>query len=366
MPRTALLIEHIRVARLRPSEVLSDYSPAEPPASAQSVSRSLRKRMKSSAFLLLLAGAMGISQAQVEPAPVANAIANLPAHKIRSNDLVNVSIYGEPDLARTVRVGSDGALRLPLLHQKVKADGLMPEELEKAIAGAFEAEQILVRPFVTVTVAEYHTLLPVSVAGAVRNPITFEPTGNVTLLEAITHAGGLTPEAGPEILISRPSQDSSTQDSSTQAPLVQRVLVRALIDAADPAVNLALHGGEEIRVPEAGKVFVVGNVKMPGAFPVHDGAETTVLKAIALTQGLAPYASNEAYIYRREAGLGSPNEIPVDLNKIMQRKSPDVPLVANDILYIPDRSGKRATMSVLERVFTFGAGISTALLYMAH
>jgi polysaccharide export outer membrane protein len=310
--------------------------------------------MKSSAFLVLFAGAIAISSGQVQPA-------NLPARQIRSNDLVSVSIYGEPDLARTIRVGSDGAIRLPLLPQKIKADGLMPDELEKAIAGAFQSEQILVDPSVTVTVAEYHALLPVSVAGAVRNPVTFEPLGKMTLLEAVTRAGGLTPEAGPEILISRPSQDPSAAPS-----LVQRISVRALIDAADPAVNLTLQGGEEIRVPEAGKIFVVGNVKMPGAFPVHDSSEATVLKALALTQGLAPYASNEAYIYRREAGSGSANEIPVDLNKIMQRKSPDVPLEANDILYIPDRSGKRVTMAVLEKVFTFGAGLSTALLYMAH
>jgi polysaccharide export outer membrane protein len=105
---------------------------------------------------------------------------------------------------------------------------------------------------------------------------------------------------------------------------------------------------------------------MPGAFAVHGPSDTTVLKLIALTQGLAPFASNEAYIYRREGGSGSQNEIRVDLNKIMQRKSPDIPLLANDILYVPDRSGKRVTMSVLERVFTFGAGLSSALLYMAH
>lgn len=306
--------------------------------------------MKSSAVLLLAAGAFAIASAQVQ-------LANLPPHKIRTNDLINISIYGEPDLARTVRVGSDGAIRLPLLEQKIKADGMMPDEVEKAIAEAFQHEQILTHPFVTVTVAEYHTLLPVSVAGAVRNPITFEPIDKLTLLEAITRAGGLTSDAGPEILISRPNGANS---------LVQRIPIPALIDAADPAVNLTLEGGEEIRVPEAGKVFVVGNVKMPGAFPVHDPSDTTVLKLIALTQGLAPFASNEAYIYRREAGSGSQNEIRVDLNKIMQRKSPDVPLIANDILYVPDRSGKRVTMSVLEKVFTFGAGISTALLYMAH
>jgi polysaccharide export outer membrane protein len=200
-------------------------------------------------------------------------------------------------------------------------------------------------------------LPPVSVAGAVRNPITFEPADRMTLLEAITRAGGLTPDAGPEILVSRPAGSAS---------LVQRVAVRALIDAADPAVNLELQGGEEIRVPEAGKVYVVGNVKMPGAFAVHESAGTTVLKAVALTQGLAPFASNVAYIYRRDGGAGTQHEIPVDLSMIMRRKSPDVPLQANDILYIPDRSGKRATMSVLERVFNIGAGVSSALLYMAH
>ena len=83
--------------------------------------------MKSSAVLLLAAGAFAIASAQVQPA-------NLPPHKIRTNDLVNISIYGEPDLARTVRVGSDGAIRLPLLEQKIKAGGLMPDEVEKAIA----------------------------------------------------------------------------------------------------------------------------------------------------------------------------------------------------------------------------------------
>ncbi len=302
-----------------------------------------------SVYLLLLAGAVGTSWAQV---PLA--APNLPVHRIGPNDLISISIFGEPDLSRTVRVGSDEAIRLPLVRQRVKADGLMPEELDQAIGKAFEAEQILVHPWVTVTVSEYHTLLPVSVAGAVRNPVTFEPNGKMTLLEAITRAGGLLPEAGPEILVTRSAREP-----------VQHIPVRALIDAADPSVNLALQGGEEIRVPEAGKIFVVGNVKLPGAFPVHDGSDSTVLKAIALTEGLAPYASNEAYIYRRDAS-GSPNQIPVDLGRIMQRKSPDVPLLANDIFYIPDRSGKRLALSVLEKVVLFGTGISTAFIYMAH
>lgn len=306
--------------------------------------------MKSLAIVPLLAAAIGITFAQTQPA-------NLAPHRIHSGDLVTISIYGEPDLACTIRVDSDGVIHMPLLDRTIKADGLMPEDLEKSIAEAFQAAQILVKPFVTVTVAEYHVLRPVSVAGAVHNPITFQPVEKMNLLEAITRAGGLTPEAGPEILVSR---------TTGTAQVVQRVAVRALIDAADPAVNLVLQGGEEIRIPEAGKVYVVGNVKMPGAFSVHDAGDTTVLKVVALTQGLAPFASNEAYIYRRDAGSGSSREIPVDLGKIMHRKSPDVALEANDIFYIPDRSGKRITMSVLEKVFGVGVGVSSALVFMAH
>jgi hypothetical protein len=47
----------------------------------------------------------------------------------------------------------------------------------------------------------------------------------------------------------------------------------------------------------------------------------------------------------------------------MERKSPDVPLLPNDILYIPDRQGKRTTLAVLEKILLFGTGAGTALIY---
>src|ERR1017187_5627976 len=109
---------------------------------------------------------------------------NLPAQPIGANDLIAVSVYDAPELTRTVRVSTDGFVRLPMLKQRVKAQGLMPGELESAIAKALQDEQIIVDPFVTVTVAEYNSH-PISVAGAVKQPLTFQATGPVTLLEAI-------------------------------------------------------------------------------------------------------------------------------------------------------------------------------------
>ncbi|MBI2819102.1 MAG: hypothetical protein HYX73_03910, partial [Acidobacteria bacterium] len=74
-----------------------------------------------------------------------------------------------------------------------------------------------------------------------------------------------------------------------------------------------------------------------------------------------PYAGKQAFIYRREAS-GSKNEIPIELRKIMERKAPDVPLVAKDVLYIPDNRGGRLTANILDKIIGFGAGIASGVL----
>jgi polysaccharide export outer membrane protein len=261
-------------------------------------------------------------------------------------------VYDASELTRTVRVSADGAIRLPMLKQQIQVDGLLPGEVEAAIATALKAEELIVDPFVTVTVAEYHSR-PISIMGAVKRPITFQAIGPVTLLEALSRAEGLAQDAGREILVSRQTPGGA---------LVQRIAVNSLIDRADPDVNLVLTGGEEVRVPEAGKFFVVGNVKKPGAFTFQDNQETTVLKALALSEGLLPFAGKQAFILRRGDGA-KPNEIAVELKLILDRKSPDVTLLANDVLYVPDAKGARARLAVLEKIIMFGGGATSALIY---
>ncbi|MCP5111527.1 MAG: hypothetical protein GY953_11905, partial [bacterium] len=84
-------------------------------------------------------------------------------------------------------------------------------------------------------------------------------------------------------------------------------------------------------------------------------------KILALSEGLAPYATKEAYIYRQEAS-DSKNEIEIPLRKIMERKSPDVPLQAQDILYVPDNRGRRVGMRALEKIITFGSATASGAL----
>jgi polysaccharide biosynthesis/export protein len=120
--------------------------------------------------------------------------ANLPAQRIGANDLIAVQVYDAPELTRTIRVSNEGDIRLPMLRQRLHAQGVLPSELELIIAAALEQEKILVEPVVTVTMVEYHSR-PISVAGAVRRPLTFQAIGRTTLLDAITRAEGLSQPA---------------------------------------------------------------------------------------------------------------------------------------------------------------------------
>jgi len=302
---------------------------------------------------------LGHLSAQVRPPSASvDTGANLPPRPIGTGDLLVVSIYGSPELSRTARVSQEGSIRLPMLKKPVVARGATPAELEQRVSEALAEAGLLVDPEVVITIAEYATH-PIRVAGAVRHPLTFDATGPVTLLEALTRAEGLSGEAGADILVTRTSPDTGP----VSAPLTTRIAVKDLSEKADPAANVILEGGEEVRVPEAGRVFVVGNVRKPGAFPVGDeSGGISVMKALALAEGLAPFSTKLAYIYRPIDG--GKQEIEVSLRKIMERKSPDVVLAAGDIFYIPDNRGGRVTASVIEKAVAFAAGTASGALIL--
>ena len=230
--------------------------------------------MKQVVFLLFVP-LLAMAQIAEKPSAEAQQTPSLPEQKVGPGDLISLAVANCPELTRNFRVSHDGTLALPLLKERIRAAGKEPSEIESEVSEALTKEQILVNPVVSAAVVEYRSV-PVSVMGAVKKPITFQAVGPVTLLDALTRAEGLSTDAGAEILLTRP-----------HATLVQRIPVQGLIDNADPDLNVRLYGGEEIRVPAAGRVYVVGNVKKSGAFPIQDGNDTTVLKAIALSEGLA-------------------------------------------------------------------------------
>jgi polysaccharide biosynthesis/export protein len=287
----------------------------------------------------------------------ANPDADLPVQRVGPDDLLTLSVANSPELSRNFRVSADGTLVLPMLKQHIPVAGKTTPEIEKAISDELVNEQVLVEPVVSVMVAEYRSV-PVSVSGAVRNPVTFQAVGQVRLLDALTKAGGLTQNAGPDILITRPRLAQVDPSQS----FAQRIPVKELLTDANPEANVRLYGGEEIRVPQAGRVYALGNVRHPGAFPLLDNEDLTVMKLIAESEGLMPYSRKVAFIYRLKPGMSSRDEIPVELHAILERKAPDVPLMANDIFYVPDAKGRRITAQTLDRMVSFGVGTASGFL----
>lgn len=291
---------------------------------------------------------LGFSQSRPEPLP-----GNLPAQPLGASDLLALSVYNSPELSRLIRISAQGEIQVPMVKEPINVSGLLPADVEKKVAAAFSSNGLLVNPAVTITIVEYSSR-PVSVMGAVRRPLTFQASGPLKLLDALSRAEGLTGSAGPDILVSLPD--------AARGKLIKRISIHGLIDMADPELNLTLSGGEEVRVPEAAKVFVVGNVRKPGTFPVQDGNGLTIMKALALSEGLMPFAAKQAFIYRREPVGTGKSEITIELKRILDRKSPDITLEANDILYIPDNAKKRLSISTIERLVGFGTTTASGLL----
>ncbi len=309
----------------------------------------------------LLAGQLTLCLAQSTLAvrinastPLAEA-AQLPsAETLGAGDLIDVAVSYCAELSRTFRVTSEGTLALPLLHHPLPVAGLTSHQVAESLTAALLKEQLLADPVVTVSVLECHSR-PVSIVGAVNHPINFQATDRTTLVEALAKAGGLSPTAGSDIIV-------TTEATAAHGVLVRIVAVKDLIGGKIPQANLALRGGEEVRIPEANKIFVAGNVRRPGAFPMQNDSDTTVMKAVALSSGLETYSGNVAYIYRkREIGVER-DEVQIPLRKIMTRQSPDVVLMADDILYVPTAEGKKLTAKILGQLAGFGQTAEAGLL----
>jgi len=323
-------------------------------------------------FLLVLLFVPAAAQqpaAPVEPALRPAAAGSGSAARdyvIGPGDLLEITVYDAPDLSRSVRVSSSGAILLPLLPEPLRADGLTPEELAADIAREFEQRQILRRPQVSVLVKEFKSR-PVAVVGAVKKPQMIPVLGPMTLLEVLSAAEGLTEDAGPLIYVTRgaqmrelPSNPAEATEPAPGNPRVSVISLRDLMEAKDPAANVPIFAGDAVTVPRGGIVYVVGAVRRPGGFVLKDRREQiSVLQALALAEYVTVTAKpSEALIVRRTPGADTEETIPVDVAKILSRKAPDQPLQENDVLFIPDSQFKRGMRRVAESILQITTGLA--------
>jgi polysaccharide export outer membrane protein len=203
-------------------------------------------------------------------------------------------------------------------------------------------------PQVTVSLKEQHSQ-PITVIGAVKNPMVIQGLRKTTLLQALSQAGGISGEAGSTIVVTRAAADPPEPGDSAVAsppsiPQTFTINLTDILESGDARFNIPLVGGDVVSVPRAGIIYVVGAVNRPGGFMLeNDTDRMTMLKMLSLAGGTTSTAKmSKAVILRKNPDTGQRDQVPVDLSKIMHMKTQDVQLQANDILFVPDSAGLRA------------------------
>lgn len=259
-------------------------------------------------------------------------------------DQVTIFVADLPDefTNKTFRVDTSGDLSLPTMGH-IHAGGLTTEGLEQEARA--HLTHILKDPEVSISLAAFGSE-PVSIMGAVNNPGIRQLEGHKTLFEALSAAGGLRSDAGYKVNITRdlkwgPIPLPQAKIASTGESSIATVKLSDLINAGNPAENIAIFPGDAISVPRAQLVYAVGDVLRPGGFPLNEHSSISALEVVSLAEGLQKTAaSNRAMILRPTPGSTNRMRIPVDLKKLMDGKIADVQLEPNDILFVPNSNMK--------------------------
>ena len=264
-------------------------------------------------------------------APAASAILAQGARselQISGGDLVNVSVYGVPELTQDTRVGNGGEVYLPLIGY-VQLAGLTLDQAQTVIENRLREGEFVKNPHVTVSLKDYVNQ-SATVTGEVNRPGVYPIMGKRRLLEVLAAAGGLTQRAGKTATITHREHPEEAVKVEIPSDLAQ-----------SPKDNIEILPGDTLVVNRAGLVYVVGEVGRPSGLVMDNNEKMTVMQAIALAGGATPVAAMNSARLIRTTPSGR-QELPLPLNKILSTKLDDVNLKPDDIIFAPASFGKKA------------------------
>ena len=308
--------------------------------------------------LILVLGLATFATAQTQTSAPASAQPATPAtqlpassgpeperYRIGPGDLLDIRIYNRPQLSRdAVRVEGNGMIRMPLIEGEIQAACKTEGELAREISTRY-ARYYRNLP-VDVFIKEYHAR-EVALIGAVTEQGRYQMQRRIRLLELLTFAKGPSDRAGQTINIVRgPRTDLCTADSTKS---VEGFISLKLNDTlrGDERANPYVEPGDIVTIPEAEQVYVVGNVYSPKSLPLKE--PITVSRAIAMAGGpLRDSKTDRIHIIRQQAGGKA--EMYVNLSAISRKQADDVLLQANDIVEVPESTGKSLIRSLLGAV----------------
>jgi polysaccharide biosynthesis/export protein len=279
------------------------------------------------------AGVTTSAAASATTAPIPPAGTPTPAdpgledYRVGAGDVLDVMVLGNQDLSRVASIQPNGSIALPLLGE-VQVAALTVSEI-KAKLTSLLARDYLVSPQVEVRVKEYSSQF-VTVLGEVNTPGRKPLRGRTRLLDVLLEAGGFTPRASGELVISRLEGTFSGGDKT----------LRLRLGASSPTVQdqinleVPLRNGDLITASQKYYVTVEGEVARPGRYVLE--SELTLSGVVSVAGGLTRYGSNSVKI-RRVDSTGKTEILKVDLKDVRKGKIPDLPMQANDVVMIGRR-----------------------------
>jgi polysaccharide export outer membrane protein len=249
-----------------------------------------------------------------------------PDYVVGPQDVLTITVWDQTDLSGKYTVEADGSFTFPLIG-RVKAAGLTLRQIDAEMKNRL-ADGYFKDPQLSVSVDTYRSR-KVFIVGEVRTPGTYTLTGDMSLIEALSRAGSTTPTASLEVVIVRAAEGKEvtgpTLPGQASAGSVVRVDLKDLQSGLSKQ-NVALKDGDTIFVPKAETVYVFGQVKNPGAYPLQS-KETTVMQALSLAGGVTDRGSTSRIKVMRVVD-GVKKEVKVKLADLVQ---------PGDTLVVPER-----------------------------
>lgn len=241
---------------------------------------------------------------------------------LEPGDLLQMDIFGAPEMSTSLRVDSNGNVAVPL-GGDVHIEGYSLPEAKNAIAKDLVDKDILESPQVNLDIVQY-SAHSINVIGEVQSPGRIQLLATRNLADVLSLAGGEGAAAGSDIEI-----DHDEGNGKIAANHVQYVPGTSTTQLQSIEVN----PGDTVLVHRAGIVYVLGAVNRPGGFLMVDHASMTLTQAISLAYGTSPIASlSKTMILRMQGDKQVVIEVP--LHKVEQGQQTEIVLQDHDIVFV--------------------------------
>lgn len=321
--------------------------------------------------LAMFAYAQDPQQQQPSSPPAPQGPSPLDTQGIKSyllgpGDVLDVRVFGQPELSSSVQVDSDGNLSsLPFLEKPIPAKCRSDKEIQKDITAAYA--KFINNPQVSVRISERNSRQPATVFGAVRQPTRVEMKRKVRLNELMAVSGGFTERASGTIQIlhteplmcPEPGEEAQAKPiDGTQIPL--HIVKIGDLRAGKLDANPVIRPGDYVLVTEAEPVYITGSVMAPNGIYLREGL--LLSRALAMVGGARKEAKlTEVKIYRQIPGSANQEVILVDVAAIKKNQKPDVALQAYDVIEVPEAGMFSSSRIGATLVGALTGGLSSAI-----